>query len=603
MTTILGLLALTSLYAVSRYNYLLFHSLAETISIAVAWAVFVVAWNSRRVVENNYVLLIGIGFLFSGLIDFLHTLAYGGMGVFPNYGPNLGTSLWLAARIIQTGALLLAPLFVRKGFNAYVAFSAFALTTGVLIASIFAGIFPLCYVEGSGPTLFKLFSEYTVCLGMAAAAFKLFREKKFFSDPVFRMLMAYIIFSMLQELSFVTYTSMGGGSSLVGHMLKIFAVYCLYKAMVVTSITTPQELLYWRLKKNEQELRSSRERFKTVADFTYDWEFWLDENGKCVWVSPSAKRTTGYDAQDFYNDPDLFRKIVHPNDAAAYMACGSRHCGEEPPRTAQFRIIRKDGQTRWIGHVCQPVYDFEGNWRGRRGSNRDITEIKKAEALQHDVERIARHDLKSPISGLISAAAALKDMNNLTPRQRTLLEQMEQTSRQTLNMVDLSLTLLKIEEHKYEMQPEPLNAANMVEKAMLDVENILRAKRIKAETVFDSDRKNAPSVLMGEELLTRSMLGNLIKNAAEACPENESISIRVVRRNENCFITIENPGEVPRSMRDRFFEKYATHGKRAGMGLGTYSARLMAQVQKGTVVLDTSVKGRTTVTITMPAAG
>ncbi|WP_147819856.1 sensor histidine kinase [Salidesulfovibrio onnuriiensis] len=599
LTTLFGLLGLAALYAVSRYNFLLFHSLAETISIAVAWAVFVVAWNSRRVVENNYVLLIGIGFLFSGLLDFLHTLAYPGMGVFPWHGPNLGTCLWLAARLVQTGALILAPLFVRRDFNAYAAFSGFALVTGVLLGAIFAGAFPLCYTEGSGLTPFKLYTEYVICLGMAAASFKLWREKKFFSRPVFSMLMGYILFSVLQELTFTLFTELQSSYALVGHLLKIVAVYCLYKAMVVTSITTPQELLYWRLKKSEEELRASRERFKTVADFTYDWEFWLDENGECVWVSPSAKRITGYAAEEFYEDPELFQRIVHPSDKDAFTACNSSHQGQEPPRNTEFRIIRKDGHIRWIGHVCQPVYDFEGNWRGRRGSNRDVTEIKKAEALKQDVERIARHDLKSPISGLVGAAAALKGMDNLTDQQRLLLEKMEQASQQALNMVDLSLTLLKIEENKYEIHPEPLNVASMVEKASLDISNILNAKKIR--TVLDCAREDGASIL-GEELLTRSMLGNLLKNAAEACPENGTVAIRVNGSNGACSIAIENQGEVPLAVRGKFFEKYATHGKRTGMGLGTYSARLLAEVQKGTVALDTSVAGKTTVTISMPSA-
>lgn len=600
LTTFFGLLGLGALYAISIYNFLLFHSLAETISIAVAWAVFVVAWNSRRVVENNYVLLIGIGFLFSGLIDFLHTLAYPGMGVFPWQGPNLAASLWLAARFVQAGALLLAPLFVRRDFNAYAAFAGFAAATGVLLASIFAGIFPVCHIDGFGLTPFKIFGEYVVCLAMAAAAFKLYREKRFFSAQVFYMLMGYILFSMLQELTFTLFTELHGTYSLVGHLLKIVAVYCLYQAMVVTSITTPQELLYWRLKKSEQELRASRERFKTVADFTYDWEFWLDENGQCVWVSPSAKRVTGYDAKDFYDDPDLFRRIVHPDDQALYTACSFRDGGEEPACSTQFRIIRKDGRKRWVAHVCQPVYDFDGNWRGRRGSNRDITKIKKAEAMRLDVERLARHDLKSPISGLIGAAQALKEMDNLTGRQRVLLEKMEQTSRQALSMVDLSLTLLKIEENTYEIRPEALDVAALVDASVSDVNNIMRAKMVSAQILFDE--QSAATALLGEQILTRSMLGNLLKNAVEACPDGESIGIRISRNNGNCGIAIENPGEVPETIRDRFFDKYATHGKRSGMGLGTYSARLLAEVQNGTVALDTSVKGKTTVTITMPVA-
>ena len=74
---ILGLLYLTSLY-----SYPLFHSIAEIFSVVAAFGIFMLAWNGRRFLDNNYLLFIGIAYLFVGMIDILHTLAYKGMGVF-----------------------------------------------------------------------------------------------------------------------------------------------------------------------------------------------------------------------------------------------------------------------------------------------------------------------------------------------------------------------------------------------------------------------------------------------------------------------------------------------------------------------------------------
>ncbi|WP_161598282.1 MASE3 domain-containing protein [Pseudodesulfovibrio senegalensis] len=598
LTVLCGLVILGVLLVMSRSNYLFFHCLAQTISIAVAWAVFVVSWNSRRVVQNNYMLFLGIGFLFCSSLDFLHTLAFTGMGVFPNHGPNLHSSLWLGARFIQTGALLIAPVFVRRSLNAYGAFACFALVTAALAGAIFTGVFPVCWVEGYGPTHFRTFSEYAIAAGMLAAAFKLYTERDQFSTTVLRMLMAYILFTAVQEVCFAQGGVAGGPFMLAGHLLKILAVYCLYEAMIVTGIARPQEVLYWRLKQSEEALRKSRERFKTVADFTFDWEYWLDENGQCVWVSPSAKRVTGYDAHDFYKDPDLFTKIMHPDDRDTPLVCAQDTNGEEPPCTRTFRIIRKDGTLCWIGHVCQPVYDSSGKWRGRRGSNRDITELCKAEALRKDVERIARHDLKSPLSGIISAVGVLQDAATIPEQQRMLLQKMESEARNTLNMVDMSLTLLKIEENRYEPDAGPQDAIKIIRAVLDDLAPTMRTKSVRAEVVVDPEPDD--TIFMGEELLCRSLLGNLIKNAVEASPENHVVSINIAGPLSTCTVTICNMGEVPEPMRDRFFHKYSTHGKRKGMGLGTYSARLLARVQGGDVVLNTSEPGRTMVTVTLP---
>ena len=88
---IAGMLVFLGLYLTSLYNYLLFHSLAEIFSIVVACGIFMVAWNSRRFLDNNYLLLLGIAYLFVGGLDLIHTLTYKGMGIFQGYGTNLAT--------------------------------------------------------------------------------------------------------------------------------------------------------------------------------------------------------------------------------------------------------------------------------------------------------------------------------------------------------------------------------------------------------------------------------------------------------------------------------------------------------------------------------
>ena len=94
-----GIFVLFGLYITSLYSYLLFHSLSEIFSIAVACGIFMVAWNSRRFLDNNYLLFLGVAYLFIGGIDLIHTLAYKGMGIFQGYDANLPTQLWISSRV------------------------------------------------------------------------------------------------------------------------------------------------------------------------------------------------------------------------------------------------------------------------------------------------------------------------------------------------------------------------------------------------------------------------------------------------------------------------------------------------------------------------
>src|SRR4030042_1742409 len=119
LTLLAGAVILGSLYLTSIYDFLLFHSLGEVFSIVVAFSIFVLAWNSKRFIDNKYLLLIGIAYLFVGIIDLLHTLSYKGMGVFQGYDTNLPTQLWIAGRYVQSVSLLAAPLLIGRKLNVY----------------------------------------------------------------------------------------------------------------------------------------------------------------------------------------------------------------------------------------------------------------------------------------------------------------------------------------------------------------------------------------------------------------------------------------------------------------------------------------------------
>jgi len=140
----------------------------------------------------------------------------------------------------------------------------------------------------------------------------------------------------------------------------------------------------------EQALRSAAIKYRIVADNTYDWEFWMNPEGRFLFISPSCLRITGYAAEDFQESPDLLHCLIHPDDLPAYHAHREYVKQNKCSGEAEFRIIRRDGSLRWIHHVCQPVFDDTGLFLGTRGSNRDITARKQAEdALQSQFIQIS----------------------------------------------------------------------------------------------------------------------------------------------------------------------------------------------------------------------
>jgi PAS domain S-box-containing protein len=127
--------------------------------------------------------------------------------------------------------------------------------------------------------------------------------------------------------------------------------------------------------------RASEEKFRTLVDWTYDWELWVDPAGNIVYSSPACKRITGYEPEEFTADPDLLVNIVHVDDRSDYKEHHDTvHEEDGDVMSMEFRIVTRDGLERWIEHVCRPLFEADNRYLGRRVSNRDITERKRIEA-------------------------------------------------------------------------------------------------------------------------------------------------------------------------------------------------------------------------------
>lgn len=130
-----------------------------------------------------------------------------------------------------------------------------------------------------------------------------------------------------------------------------------------------------------EELARQEIKFRTVADHTADWEYWQGPKGEIRYMTPSCENITGYSAAEFTADPGLLLGIMHPEDrdlmAQHLDEVICRHIAQESQ--LDFRILRRDGNIRWIAHHCHAITQSNGEYSGRRASNRDITDRKQIE--------------------------------------------------------------------------------------------------------------------------------------------------------------------------------------------------------------------------------
>ncbi|MEI8141108.1 MAG: response regulator [bacterium] len=229
-------------------------------------------------------------------------------------------------------------------------------------------------------------------------------------------------------------------------------------------------------------------------------------------------------------------------------------------------------------------------------------QLCQAAAFREEVENIVRHDLKAPLCIIIGAPELIRmTPGKLTEEQSGWLDNIESAGRRMLDMINRSLDLFKMEQGMYTLRLEAVDLLRVAQEVIIHNTTLMRAKELVIDIMVDDHpyTKTDAFVVQGERMLCYSMLGNLLKNALEASPTGATVTFRF-KRGDPMVVSLRNRGSVPESIRDRFFQKFSTAGKKHGTGLGAYSARLIAELHGARISVDTSVPDFTTVVIGFP---
>ncbi len=290
--------------------------------------------------------------------------------------------------------------------------------------------------------------------------------------------------------------------------------------------------------KAEEALKEREQMYRAVADYSYGWEYWIDADGSFRYISPFCKDVCGYDREEFYRDPQLLKKLIHPDDRMIYeqhfeqaFACS------DSAAPIDFRIITLDGQVRWIGHACRPVFDAHGNPNGRRSSNRDITDRKLMEQQLHSLNaelevRVTRrtselaklnkelesfcysisHELRAPIARLEAFSKVLTEcLDDAQPDELShLASRIGVSSMRLRSVVDALLQMNRITRSELDLETVDVSkiSRQILNELLEDAEDRIISISIATDLVIQGDRS-----LFG--ICMQNLLGNAFKYTAQ----------------------------------------------------------------------------------------
>ena len=389
------------------------------------------------------------------------------------------------------------------------------------------------------------------------------------------------------------------------------------------------------LVRSSRIVEENEQRYRTVADFTSDWEYWIAPDGSFRYVSPSCETICGYTPADFYADPHLMTRIIHPEDLDLYTDHRHRMNAQGTPEAFDFRIYNKNGECHWISHVCRTVYDAAGQSLGQRASNRDISDRKKAEeeiqyqavmleeevaerqqaqeelAVKQQQLEVLNQSLEMRVNESV-AEIRLKDQMLIQQGRLAAMGEMIHNIahqwRQPLNNIalivqNLQLTFMTDNLTQAEMDKEVANVMDVVmhmSRTIDDFRNFFRSD--KEKRIFDV-RKTVENALEfvgaifsncniqvdlsadedvcanGYQNEYAQVVLNILGNARDVMVERKIVSpriiIKIVKEGGRTIVTVtDNGGGIDENVLPKIFDPYFTTKEQGkGTGIGLYMSK------------------------------
>jgi PAS domain S-box-containing protein len=300
------------------------------------------------------------------------------------------------------------------------------------------------------------------------------------------------------------------------------------------------------------------------------------------YISPQVETILGYTPKEWESQPDLWRRILHPQDTEHMLRIDGESNRGGGPFSAEYRVIARDGRTVWLRDEAVMLRGPDGTqyWHGVM---QDITAQKLvADALrkalgreQEAIERLrtvdqmkdtflaaVSHDLRTPLAAILGLSLTLENAaDGLSADERNeLLGRLARNARKMDRLLKDLLDLDRIERGVFALHPAPVDLGAVAEAVVAELD--LRATN-PVEVEADMGTVNVDGAKV------ERIIENLLINAARHTPPGTRIWVRVERIPDAIELVVEDAGPgVPEELRESVFEPFRQAGGNPSPGAG-----------------------------------
>ena len=217
-------------------------------------------------------------------------------------------------------------------------------------------------------------------------------------------------------------------------------------------------------------------------------------------------------------------------------------------------------------------------------------------------QEMLRHDKRSLLIGINGFINLLVQKTSLDEKQFEYCRQIRQCSIQLETMVNTYLNMSNFERGDFQLTKTKFSILDLIRQSRNALGFLADEKNVEITLMFNRKKLSTKDVLEieGDRMYLQNAINNLLKNAIEASPPGNRIEIRIKELRDYISISIHNWGTIPDDVRYTFFEKYASSGKKSGLGLGTYIVKLIVKAHDGKTTFRSSDTEGTDISILLP---
>ncbi len=620
----------------TRYSYhSLFHTAAELFVCAISFALFFISLNTSSMTKNNFIVFLGIGYFFIGIIDIFHIFTYSGVSIiFKNGDQSRVVQFWISGRYMTAITLLGSALLLYKNlknFRKYLIFlSYFLASCGIIAAILYFKVFPACYVVGEGLTQFKILSELFTTIIILFVAILYFKKRKNIDFKLFCNMECHLILMAISELMFTNFFHPSDWTNVWSHMVRVISYFFLYKAIIETGLKRPYSILFDRINNIDNQLKQEQQQRMLIEDM-------LVKNDRCYELiinnSSDAIIVTCDDKFIFANDraAEMFG-VYNTSDLIGMGLMGFVHRQDRA-------LVREHMEKSSIGHVSPVRYEYKIlSHKGRvielestsdlliyqgRLSNisilKDISSRKQISKLKNDIkdnERVISetkeynkmlteffsnisHELKTPLNVILGAIQILSIPHefelpysfeeNLNKYHKVIKQNCYRLLRLVNNLIDLS----KFDSGFLKLNLCNQNIVNVVEEITLSVADYVENRGLSITFDTDSEEK---IIAVDADKIERIIL-NLLSNSIKFTDKGGSILISMSDKGDRISISVRDTGVgIPKDKLHCIFERFGQVDKtltrnREGSGIGLSLVKTLVEMHGGIIKIS-SIEGR-----------